>query len=190
MKSSILMFVLIFTFSISKPQNHVRLTIDQKEAFKENAKRKVEDLGNNISTITNKEIPSEIRDEAIENAVSLFLNEQNIIQVSSINNQPTKALRIRPYFRKIKVLKYSRIDVDWYDIAYTSELRQGVDGKYYGTISIFQKFTGYIDEVPQYADITKKDVEIIVERLTTRIGDGEEYRWRVSLGDIMVTETR
>ncbi len=194
---NILCFLLLFIFSFittvgqvknatNKNSKNPPLTKEELEAFKTTALQKTKDLGNYISTITDKQgVPDEIKDNAIELAIALFMSEENIVEVSSKYTKDNVQYPIRAYLNKIRFLNYSRIDIEWYDIHYISNLRQAPDGSYHGVITIFQKFTGFSGDMPKYSDITQKNIEVEVRRIETIRGK----RWDALLGNISVEET-
>ncbi|MEA3452581.1 MAG: hypothetical protein U9Q83_11870 [Bacteroidota bacterium] len=156
-------------------------------AFKESALQKTKRLGLYIQTITDKSISDyEIKKGAVNSAVKLFMSEENVVQVSSKNSSGTNDYPIRQYLNKIRVLQYSKINITWYDIGYVSEFRKGPDGKYNAVITVFQKFTGYQDNIPIYSDITQKNIHVTIDKIKTFQGE----RMDVLLGDITVEETK
>lgn len=161
------------------------LSKEELEAFKTTALQKTEDLGNYISTITDKAVPDDIKDNAVELAIALFMSEENIVEVSSKYKNDYTQYPIRAYLNKIRFLNYSRIEIEWYDIHYISNLRQAPDGSYHGVITIFQKFTGFRGDMPKYSDVTQKNIEVEVRRIETIRGK----RWDALLGNISVEET-
>lgn len=156
--------------------------------FKDKSLKVVTELGHYIGVMTDKSIPLDNRKKSVNSAVALFESESNTVQVSSVNSYKIKSYPIRSYFNKINILDYAKIEVSWYDITYISNLRMAPNGKYYGVITIFQKFTGYNEQgQPVYSDITKKNIEVVVEVNSNAIG--KEY-FTVHLGNISVVETR
>jgi hypothetical protein len=80
------------------------------------------------------------------------------------------------------------VEIQWYEIGYVSQLRQDPDGRYYGTVTISQRFKGISDGKPVYEDITTKHIQVVLERLELD-KDKKEHYWDVRLGDISVVET-
>jgi hypothetical protein len=136
--------------------------------------------------VADKSLDAEQAKAAVNLAVSLFQDENKVVEISSKTSTKVQPLKVRAYFNKLRVLKYSKVDIEWYDIQYISNLRLGSDGSYYGIITIFQKFTGFNGDKIAYTDVTQKNVEIKVMQINTVRGSD----WEVLLGNISVVETK
>jgi hypothetical protein len=158
--------------------------------FKNIALQKTEALSNYIITVTDKSLDNDTKMMAIDQSVRLFQSEENSVEVSSLGSTTTSVIPIRQYLNKIRVLKYSKVIIKWYDINYVSEFKQGADGKYYAVITLFQKFEGYNDGKLAYSDISQKQMEVILDSMDKKIGDQVIQQWDVLLGNISVVETR
>lgn len=168
-----------------------RLSPAQLEAFREEASKKTNALSNYISIIADKSIPQDIRLKSIDLAVQLFVDKDRIVQVSSTNTERIKTYKIGEYLNRLRVLPYKKVEVEWYDISFVSDFKYGSDGKYYAVATIFQRFRGYNGEGRLiYEDVTQKDVEIVMEKQTKKVGDIEKSEWDVLLNQISVIETR
>jgi hypothetical protein len=69
----------------------------------------------------------------------------------------------------------------------------GDDGRYYGIATVYQKFTGTTSKEfggRNYTDITKKNIQIVIEQLEEKVGDKVIKKWRLFLGDISVEATK
>ena len=167
-----------------------KLTDEQLAAFKAEAAKKIAALSNYISIIANKSVEMPVRQKAVELAVKLFVDKDQVIQVSSATRSNIRSYRIGEYLNRLRVLPYSRVEVEWYDITYVSDYRYGSDGKYYAVATVFQRFRGYSAEGELlYEDVTRKNIEISVGQYTKRIGDQEYKEWDVLLRQISVIET-
>lgn len=167
-----------------------KLTPAQLEAFKKEASKKINALSNYISIISDKSVDQPIRQKSIELAVKLFLDKNQLVQVSSKNRDAIRSFKIGEYLNRLRVLPYSRVEIEWYDITYVSDFRYGSDGKYYAVATVFQKFRGYSSEGQLiYEDITQKDIEITVGKQVKKVGDQEYKEWDVLLRQISVLET-
>jgi hypothetical protein len=92
------------------------------------------------------------------------------------------------YLARLKSLPYTKVVIRFYDIAYISEFTKGPDGKYYSTATIIQEFTGFNEDNIVYTDVTKKDIEIIIDLVEDKFFN--EKRWKIFLGDIKASETK
>lgn len=166
------------------------LTPAQLEAFKNEANKKTNALSNYISIIGDKTISQDIRLKSIDLATKLFVDKNRIVQVSSKTFDNIKTYKIGEYLNRLRVLPYTKVQIKWFDISYVSDYKLGTDGKYYAVATIFQKFSGYSAEGKLiYEDVTQKDIEIVMEKQTKKIGDVEESQWEVLLNQISVIET-
>lgn len=189
MKSIILSFMCVLPL-FGECQT-IELTEEEKRAFEDMAFEKTEALSNYISTICDKDKETAEKIRVIDQAVNLFMDEERIVQVSSKNRETVRRQKIRPYLNHLRVLKYERVEITWYDVGYVSNLKRGTDGRYSATITVFQKFVGYgADNTVAYEDVTKKNIEVIVDTQMLRIGDIEREELVVRLSDIAVVETR
>lgn len=159
------------------------------KAYKAKALQKTEDLGLYIGIISDKKTTWQDANKAIDLACALFVNEESIIEVSNLNAQEKRQFKIRDYFKRLKLLKYDKTEVEWTDIQYVSELRLAPDGFYHGIITIQQKFSGYKDGQLIYGDMTRKNLEVVLKTYT-KFQDGKAIKlWDVFLGDVGVRQT-
>ena len=153
-------------------------------------KQKVEEFQQYIVTLGSKDEPIEKRNMAEKEALKLFYKgaemEISIIQADSVMLKISRPME--KYLARLKSLPYTRVLIKFYDIAYIREFTKGADGKYYSTATIIQEFTGYDKDDIVYKDVTKKDVEIIVDIVEDKFF--QEKRWKIYLGDIKATETK
>lgn len=87
-------------------------------------------------------------------------------------------------------MKYDKVVIEWYDVQYTSRLRKGADGNYYGFIEFEQRFTGMSGDNKTYEDITRKTVEIVLKSYEKRRGGESSLEWDVFLGNIGIAVTK
>jgi len=186
-KSSLLGIIILFVVTISvlaQPE----ISPERKQAIDSLALEKVKDLGKYISIIGNKDTPFSEANRVIDRALELFADDSQM-GVSSLNRKEIKYYGIREYFQRLMALNYDRINIEWFNIQYISDLVRQPDGRYVGVITIYQRFTGESDDGLKYVDMTKKDITVYVERKQTQIQGRIIGFWDVLLGDIRVTET-
>ena len=176
-------------FANSDSIKELQLTEAQKLDFKDKALRKTKALSNYISTIADKSKEETQRNKAIDLAVKLFMQEENTVEVSSLNKE-NKRFRIRAYLNKLKLLPYSNVKISWYDMFFASNFTKRTDGKYEAIATIYQRFEGTTNEGGKYIDITKKSITIIIEQIEIKTGDQVATVWEVFLGDVKVEETK
>lgn len=168
----------------------VILSEDQLADFKDKALRKTKALSNYISTIGDKTKDDVQRNKAIDLAVGLFMSENNIVEVSSLNSKETKRFKIRDYLLKVKMLPYKKVNIEWFDIFFSSNFTKRPDGRYEAVATIYQRFSGTSNEGGVYLDVTKKNIIIIIDQASIETGDRTDKFWEVFLGDIKVEETK
>ena len=168
----------------------INLSEQDLELFRQQTRQKVGELEQHIVTIADKSQPPEKRNLAEREALKLFYAGAQI-EISSRNasGDVSKITRnIEQYFARLKSLPYTRVNIQFYEIAYISEFTRGPDGRYYSVATILQEFTGFNGDNIAYSDLTKKDVEIIIDLVEDPFF--KEKSWRIFLGDIKATETR
>ena len=161
----------------------------RKQAIDSLALEKVKDLSRYISIIGNKETPWSEANRVIDRATELFMPGAKM-GVSRLSSSVVDYFEVRVYFNRLMRLNYDRVEIEWYNIEYVSDLVKQPDGTYVGVITIFQRFKAYDDEKGLvYQDVTKKDITVYVKRKETQIGGKLIGFWDVLLGDIRVKET-
>jgi hypothetical protein len=165
-----------------------RLSKERKTAIDSLALEKTRDLSKYISIIGNKETPFSEANRVIDRALELFV-EDALIGVSSLYREEIKNYPVRKYFERLMALNYEKVSISWYNIHYISDLELAPDGRYVGTITIYQHFEGTMADGVKYEDLTQKDITIYVERKQTQVSGRIIDFWDVLLGDIEVKET-
>lgn len=175
----------------NKTKNAVKddVSPERKHAIDSLALEKVRDLSKYISIVGNKETPFSEANRVIDRASELFAPDAEI-GVSSLTSKDIKYYTIRKYFERLMALNYDKVNIDWYDIQYISDLQKQPDGRYVGVITIYQRFEGTNNEGMKYKDVTKKDITVYVEKKKTQISGRMIEFWDVLLGDIRVAETK
>ncbi len=174
----------------AKITDEINLSAADIELFKEQTKQKVEEFQQYIVTLGSKDEPAEKRNMAEKEALKLFYKGAEM-EISTILPDGTVQKVNRPmekYLARLKSLPFTKVIIKFYDIAYIREFTKGPDGKYYSTATIIQEFTGFSNDDIIYTDITKKEVEIIIDIVEDTFF--QEKRWKIFLGDIKATETK
>ncbi|WP_225000352.1 hypothetical protein [Cesiribacter sp. SM1] len=166
---------------------HNPLEIDHA-LYSRKALQKTEDLSTYLAVISSKSTAMAEVDKAVEMAVRLFINEDAQVEVSSKAGRTRH--KIRAYLTKLKLLKYDKVEIHWTDISYVSDLKKGVDGNYYGIITLQQRFNGFLDGQLVYSDLTEKNVEVMVKAYQKEVDGERQEMWDVFLSDIGVVVTK
>jgi len=174
----------------AKIVDEINLSPSDIEVFKEQTKQKVEEFQQYIITLGSKDEPDEKRNMAEKEALKLFFKgaEMEISEIVSDESTIKISRPIEKYLARLKSLPYTKVIIKFYDIAYISDFTKGPDGRYYSTATIIQEFTGFSNDDIIYKDITKKDIEIIVDLIEDKFFN--EKRWKIFLGNIKATETK
>ena len=131
---------------------------------------KMRDLSKYVKIVGSKETPFSEANRVIDRAEELFMSDAEI-GVSSLGSNQITYYRVRKYFEHLMRLNYDRVEIEWYNIEYVSDLQRQPDGTYVGVITVFQTFRGYDQEGNLvYKDTTKKDITVYVKRKETQIG--------------------
>jgi hypothetical protein len=155
--------------------------------------RLLKDFSNYLSVIADKKNPIQRRNNNIDAALELFINDSTLVEVTKIHSNNIKGATrtIKKYLYNLRDLKYRSVEVIWSDFALSKELKKGQDGRYYGVAKICQRFNASTFNNNEYSmkydiqQITCKDVEIVVEEYV-KLDGGKE--WIVKLGNINVKE--
>lgn len=186
-----LMVLMLMALAATAQDNEFNPSEYDKEYFTKKVEERIFDLEEKIKIISNKELDTERKLESIDAAIRYFESEDNIFQVSSKNREKVRNYKLREYFNHLRVLPYLKVNIDWYDAIWVSDLRKDRKGIWRGTVRIFQKFEGFGPEgMEKYSDITKKDIPVSIEVLEIDTGDDIKKIIRVLLGDVRVTETK
>jgi transcriptional regulator with PAS, ATPase and Fis domain len=174
----------------AKIVDEINLSEADIQVFKEQTKQKVEEFQQYIVTLGSKDEPAEKRNMAEKEAIKLFFKgSQMEISMVQADGSVQKVNRpMEKYLARLKSLPYTKVVIKFYDIAYISNFTKGPDGKYYSTATIIQEFTGFNDDKIVYTDVTKKEVEIIIDLVEDKFFN--EKRWKIFLGDIKASETK
>lgn len=191
MKKIILMlFAAIMVTTAAKAQSYGdEISFERKQAIDSLALEKVRDLGKYVKIVGSKSTPWSEANRVIDRAEELFMTGAEI-GVSSLRTNQVRYFKVRQYFERLMQLNYDRVEIEWYNIEYVSEMQAQPDGTYVGVITVFQTFRGYDAEGELvYKDTTKKDITVYAQRKETQIGGRTIGFWDVLLGDMRVKET-
>ncbi len=150
----------------------------------------IKTLESYIKIIAGKDNSAETVIDAIKQAMTLFVNDDARIEVSSATRGTVRSSKVKIYLNLLSSLNYDRVEIEWFNVQYTSQLKKGPDGFYYGVIEFEQRFTGVADDRRTYQDITRKTVEVVLKTYTRNVGGESILEWDVFLGNIGVTETK
>ena len=193
---------LLFTASAQEPTktaasskeakivDEISLSDSDIEVFKEQTKQKVEEFQHHIVTIGSKDQPAEKRNMAEKEALKLFFKGAEM-QTSVIMPDGSVTVQSRPmekYLARLKSLPYTAVVIKFYDLVYISSFTKGPDGRYYSSATVIQEFTGFTGDNLVYKDVTKKEIEIVIDLVEDKFFN--EKKWRVFLGNIKATETK
>jgi hypothetical protein len=157
------------------------------------ALKKVRDLGVYIQTIVDKDNSIKDRERAIDIACALFANEDTNQIQTRVEMQPKKYkdffYKIRAYFKRIYLLQYDKVEIEWYEVGYLESLKKMTgEDKYYGTIIIKQRFKGITkDKQKPDTSIVQKTIQVVLEKQTITT-ETTRVKWIIRLGNIAVTE--
>ncbi len=157
--------------------------------LQDKAKTNIRQLGDYIQLICQKDSDPDEVSKTIDQALALFVEDAKI-EVSSLNRTNVIQYKIKDYLIRLGMLKYDKVIIQWSKIQYTSMLRKGPDGLYYGTVEFEQRFLGISGDNQTYEDITRKTVEVVLRPYERNTGGGTTIEWDVFLGDIGVTVTK
>lgn len=116
-----------------------------------------------LKTIANKSYDPKIRQDALDQAMELFIDDNVTIEVISTGMAKAKRYKIRDYLTRVYDYNYDNVKIEWKTISIIEDVKLKDDGFYYGKLRIYQVFEGTGKR--EYKDVTEKDLEI---RLTKK----------------------
>lgn len=161
-----------------------------RKEFEEKAERKTAQFTDYLKVLCDKTAGYEELDKAVTQALTLFVNEEATVEVSSNNRNAVLRLKIRDYLKRVKQIQYDRIEVKWTHVQYVSDLKPGPDGNLYGTVSFEQEFRGYRDGKLVYSDVTLKHANVVLKTYNKTYEGSTRKIWDVLLSDIGVVATK
>jgi hypothetical protein len=174
----------------AKIVDEINLSDADIEVFKEQTKQKVDEFQQHIVTIGSKDQPAEKRNMAEKEALKLFFKGAEM-QTSVISPDGSVTIQSRPmekYLARLKSLPFTAVVIKFYDLVYISSFTKGPDGRYYSSATVIQEFTGFTGDNISYRDVTKKEIEIVIDLVEDKFFN--EKKWKVFLGNIKATETK
>lgn len=161
------------------------------EEYERKALEKTNDLKVYIQQLCDRSLEWTDANKFIDQAVNLFVDENAKVETSSINNTNIVKYKIREYLRRIKLIQYDKVEIEWTNVQYVSKLRKGPDGNYYGIIAFEQTFKGYSgDNQLQYSDVTRKNIEVVLKTYNRNVEGKSVPTWDVFLSEIKVVSTK
>ena len=172
-----------------KPASKEISSIVSKEEFKKQALAKIKEFQGCLYILCDKKAGFEAQDNAVDQGSSLFVDGA-IIEVSSINSDEKKHLKVRDFLDKLRNLRYEHIQITFSHVDYVSNIRKGSDGKYYGLVSFEQTFRAFSDGRLVYEDETKKTAEVQLIVYERNFQGDAVQKWDVMLSDVEVLGTK
>ncbi|MCE6991459.1 hypothetical protein [Dyadobacter sp. CY323] len=150
--------------------------------------KKVDEFVQYLNIISDKSIDPDKKDDAIEQAVKLFLADATI-EVSSSNRQGKRKYPVKDYLTRLKLLPYSSTSIAWNEVNYVKDLTEASDGNYYGTITGSQTFTGYgtNNQDVMYSDVTQKSVKVKLQSYKKTVEGQQTTNWDILLGNVGIS---
>ena len=157
------------------------------QLYRAKALQRVDEFVSYLNVITNKSLSTVQKDEAIDQAVKLFMPAATI-EVTSNSRPGSRRYPIRQYLSRLKLLPYSSAKIEWSEVQYIKEMSQAADGNYYGVITGQQTFVGYGNKGDNvlYSDVTPKRVRVKLERRQVTFNGADVVNWNLLLGNIGV----
>jgi hypothetical protein len=162
-----------------------------KEQFIKKATDKTQRFTQYLKILYDKSADNQQKNKTIDQAITLFVDENAEVEVSSISrDEGVKHYKIRKYLQHVKLVNYDKIDIEWTNVQYVSDVRKGEDGNYYGTVEFEQVFKGYRDAQLVYSDITRKTANVVMKTYEKNYEGKATVLWDVLLSNIGVVSTK
>ena len=157
--------------------------------FREKALRKTDQFSQYVKRVVDKGASRFEANKAINQAITLFVHDSSLVEVSNVKSGKNFSYFIREYLYHIQELKYDKVEIDWAEISYVGDIKLGPDGNWYGSVTFLQIFKGFRDGRLMYEDKTLKRMEVILKGYE-KIREGKtEVLWDVLLSNIAVEHT-
>jgi hypothetical protein len=160
------------------------------DEFRKKAAKKTEELTGYLKKLCDNSVEREEVDETITQALSLFVNEDAVVEVSSNNRDDVVRQKIRTYLNHLKLLRYDYIEIKWTHVQFVGDLKVGPDGNLHGTVSFEQEFRAYNDNKLVYSDITIKHTNVMLKIYDKTLEGSNQKIWDILLSDISVSGTK
>ncbi|WP_277482334.1 hypothetical protein [Catalinimonas alkaloidigena] len=178
------------TYSSREPTSTVELSAEEQDYFSRRALKKTQALSVYLSIISDAKADELDQDDAVQQAIQLFIDEDRLVEVTSLNSENVRSYKIGEYLNHVRVLPYARVEILWNQVAYVNQIKRSADGNYYGLITVEQIFRGFNEEqVVVYEDLTRKNLQVVVKPYNQVIDGKEIKKWDVFLSDIGVQNT-
>ena len=161
-----------------------------EDEFRDKAAQKTRQFSTYLKILCDKSSGYDELNKAIDLAVLLFVNEDAIVETSSINRNDIRRRKIRAYLTDVKMYRYDKVELEWTSVQYVGDVKKGPDGNYYGVVTFEQVFRGYRDGKIIYQDITRKNANIVLKTYDKNDEGSVKKEWEVLLSDIGVLSTK
>jgi len=159
---------------------------------------KVKELGTYIAAAASKSSKASNIATAIKQAKRLFKQPDKDIRIATTANGQKFQYNVDDYFAMLSNIKdrYAEFKIHWANYYYATDydkLKQGADGKWYGSITVLQCFEGKPDgkrEINPQRDCKKKTIEIIIEMNCVKTQGTCFCEAAIILGDIDISQTQ
>lgn len=188
MKKYVIIFSILMWFGSGFSQS---LNEPNLENFKILAEKKAKSFSVYISKVASKTTSLDDKEIAINQACRLFIYDTVTIQVSycpSGGNPTVYSRTLIKYLRRLSMLNYDQITIEWVEVVMVKDLKKGTDGNFYGIISTVQRFTAVKGEYT-YSDVTVKHIEVVLKPYLKPNDQGDdEWKWDVYLSNVNIVE--
>ncbi len=169
----------------------LKLTAQEYEEYRSQGLQRVQQFGVLLGIVADKAADANQKAKAVSQILQMFKPDATIEVSSSVPGAQSASYSLRDYLKRLKLLPYKSITLEWSDIQYVNELTQKPDGNYYGKIRGEQRFSGLNSKGGlQYGDVTQKEVDIMLTPYQKDIEGNEKGKWWVILGNVGVVATQ
>ncbi len=148
-----------------------RLSAEELTAFESRAVQKLEDFSDYVNLLADPDLDSVFRQQAIRQAISLFVNEQAEVMMG------TQKEEIRDFLQYIESDKQSFAGYVLQNISVKNPLQPNTDRAYSGILT-FQQF------LPEHNKTASRKAYVLVRKVPKSFGDQQEWVWEVLIEGI------
>ncbi len=152
--------------------------------FETRAVQKLEDFGDYLELISNKEFDLGLRKQAIKMLENLFI-DKNALLVNPENELTDKnQIEIREYAQSVLECDFSRLEISITKIKLSKPLEFIKKGNYSGELSFTQSSKFYKSSKVLKRSLRNRKARIVVVKTSKKFGNEKEFVWNVLLVNI------
>lgn len=170
------------------------LAISQQELIRLHsvALRKIQELTNYIKILSDVQTDRLMVKQTIDLACALFVDEDARVEVANAQTGVKNKYKIKDYLNRLTMRtgQFEKIDIDYANIYYASDLVKNPDGNYHRQIEYMQTCKGFSNGNIIYGDLLKQKTVVTQKNIAKKDALSNQQLWDIFLSDIGVVEAQ